>query len=427
MPQIYLQDVIAGVLRFADTPLTAAAIAELIARQRLWLRPSDQQPPAAKQIHARVNQYPQLFERQNDLILLKETHENEARLFRLTWNTNGWQQPVWHKWREANQGKTNIAFENQYGFGGEEWLFNPRYFLRGYQYGFIRGVQDLGAEVTQLSSAYLFTFNQETRERFLVGRISQLEIISTNTSALRIGRKLYSRYLPQMEAELLDAKADLAGLATDGLLPNVRFKVNGDELFEQLLPVPGLDGHQYKRFMPYIVNPQLKSIIAGAIPPDDFLFNPGVASSSRDFERHQTAATRTIKRLHTDMTLALEKYLAPEFSRGKKNLSIEKTKFGNNIADIVLKHGKDHITILEVKTSNIARKNIREALGQLLDYACWHSHLKIKKLVIISPCVLSAIETAHLDRIRQIIGISIAYWQYLPNSGKGEKPFLEIV
>jgi hypothetical protein len=61
----------------------------------------------------------------------------EERLLRIAWNKNNWEFPSGHKWSKENQGKKNIAYENQYGFGGEEWLFNLRYNIKGYQYGLL--------------------------------------------------------------------------------------------------------------------------------------------------------------------------------------------------------------------------------------------------------------------------------------------------
>lgn len=427
MPQPFLHEIIVRVLREAGRPMTRAEIAVDIEQRGLWLRPEDNLPPPAGQIGLRVKDHTGLFEKAGKLISLKHEPASSGRMFRLTWNTTGWQYPVRHKWRRENQGKTNVAFENQYGFGGEEWLFNPRYLQDGYQYGYIRGVEDLADDVRLIATAYLYTFNQATRERFIAGIISQLEVIKARPEVLRIGQKLYDRYAGDVEAELEDVKADVRGLAAEGFLPNVRFRITDGELFQEMQPAPGLAGYQYNRFMPYIVDETLQEIIDGALPEDEFIFRPGVAASTKDFERNNTRATRTVRRLHTDITRALEKYLAPEYTNAKKNLSVEQTPFGMNKADVVITHKPGIISIMEVKTSGLARKNIREALGQLLDYACWHPHLKIQKLIIISPSVLSVREKAHLAQICKQIAIPVGYWQYLANPAKGSPAFIEVI
>lgn len=426
MSQPSLQKIISDILNKANGPLTATEIATEISKNRLWHRPSDGKFPSASQISARVNNYPQLFEKQDGRIVLKII-ANVDRLFRLTWNTTGWQFPIKHKWRKSNQGNPNIAFENQYGFGGEEWLFNPRYLLDGYQYGFIRGVNDLAMEVTTVPKAWLFAFNQETSERFIVGRITNLEVIKSNPDIIRIAERLYKRYLEDVTAELHEVGADENGLDTYGLMPNVRFRFSGEELYEDMLPAPALDGHQYNRFLPYVVNKELQVLIDGVLPEENFTFAPGVARNSKQYERVTSPSVKIIKRIHSDISTALEQYLVPEFSQNRKNISIEKTRFGDNIADIVLMHRAEEITILEIKTSGLARKNIREALGQLIDYSCWFGNLKIKKLIIVAPSSLSPRETAYLQRIKNTLKISLGYWQYLPNATKGQPKFKEII
>ncbi|QEC76902.1 hypothetical protein [Mucilaginibacter ginsenosidivorax] len=427
MSQPDLQDVIASLLTNAASPLTTTEIAAAIAKKRIWHRPSDNQFPTPSQISARVNNYGHLFERIDGRIVLKTSANEVDRLFRLTWNTTGWQFPIKHKWRKANQGNSNIAFENQYGFGGEEWLFNPRYIIDGYQYGFIRGVSDLATDVILVPKAWLFSLNQETKERFLVGQINDLEVIKAKPDIMRIAEKLYRHHFEDVKVELHDVDADENGLDNYGLLPNVRFRLTGEELFEVMLPAPALDGHQYNRFLPYIVDDELQLLIDGVLPEDDFVFNPGVARNSGGHQRVTSPSVRVIQRIHSDISTALEQYLRPQFARSNKNISIEKTRFGDNIADVVLIHHAKEITILEIKTSGLARKNIREALGQLLDYGCWYSGLKIKKLIIVAPSFLSVRETAYFQRVKNVLDIPIGYWQYLPNAVKGQPEFEEII
>lgn len=419
-----LEVIITEILKNAGQPLSTSVIAEIIASKDLWHRPSDGHHPAASQISARVNNYDHLFERKHGLINLRQDTIQSDRMFRLTWNTTGWQFPVQHRWKKQNQG-TRIAFENQYGFGGEEWLFNPRYQYDGYQYGYIRGAEDLTAEVTQISNAILYTLNQETRERFFVGQISGLEIIHDSRIALSIAQQLYNQYLPDMKEELIYAKADLNGLAY-GVVPNVRFQIRNANLFAEKQPAVGLEGNKYNRYIPYKIEKELESIIEGIRIEECFHFNPGVAKISFSHERVTEPAYSIIKREHSEISNALEQFLQPNFATKKNNLSIEKTKFGYNIADVVLNHPDGEITIIEIKTSGLARKNIREAVGQLLDYGYWYSECKVKKLIIVSSSELSLLEIGYFKRLCSVINIPVGYWQYQHNPLKGSPKFLEI-
>lgn len=83
---------------------------------------------------------------------------------RLTHNSNDWTKPSgWaHK---APIGRP--AFEAKYGFGFEEWLFNPDYSIEGWQYGY---VESLRADHQQYPLA-LYTFKYAANRRGRAERI----------------------------------------------------------------------------------------------------------------------------------------------------------------------------------------------------------------------------------------------------------------
>jgi hypothetical protein len=425
MATIDLHDVIIDVLRNAGTPLRATEIVDIISRDGLYLT-KDKNPPDYNQIYGRIGKYPHLFSWKDGIITLRNL-PREERLFRLTWNTKGWELPIKHDWHEEDQGKTNVAFENQYGFGGEEWLFNARYLSNGFQYGYIRGAKDLTATVAFVTTAYLFTIHQESGDRYLVGKIENLEIIQPGDAAELVAHELYNQYLDEFVNEIEMADGDSDAIQVEGFQANVRFKLIGNELFEVPKLVPGLRGRQYNRFIPYKVTPALLAKMDGYLPKTGFKFNPGIATASEGYERHTSATQTSVKRHHTNITNALVKYLAPEFTENKKNLSVEKTDFGSKTADIVLQHADKIISIIEVKTSAMARKNIREAMGQLLDYALWFEDVTITELIIVAPSPLSPEETAFFIRLQNHFKLKISYWQFLENAGRRQTPFLKLL
>lgn len=425
MARIHLHDVIANVLREAGTPLGANEILRIIHEDNLYTH-KDGSPTDYNQIYGRVTKHREMFSWKDGIISLKEL-QGEQRLFRLTWNTQGWELPIKHDWDPRDQGKTNVAFENQYGFGGEEWLFNPRYILDDYQYGYIRGAKDLTATVSLVRTAYLFTLHQESGERYLVGKICNLEIIQPGSAADAVADDLYNRYLNDFVNEIEMAEGDPAAIDVEGFQPNVRFKLTGNELFYKPVMIPGLRGQQYNRFIPYKITPALHAIIDGYLPKLSFQFNAGVASSSDGYDRHTNPSHSAVVRHHSGITKALEKYLRPEYSAANKNISVEKTSFGGKTADIVLEHAEKVITIFEVKTSSMARKNIREAMGQLLDYALWFDDVTVKALIIVAPSPLSPEEIEFFKRLQKSSKLTISYWQYLENFQKSQSPFIKVL
>jgi len=349
----------------------------------------------------------------------------ETRLFRLTWNTEGWEVPIAHSWKSENQGDRNIAYKNQYGFGHEEWLFNTRLFVDGYQYGYIRGASWLKAGNILVESAYLFTINQETGERYLAGEITDLEIIHLGSDLDATAQALVVPYLEDMEEELRQVSADASGL--DNYRSSVRFRPDNCRLYDQLIPAPGLACRKYNRFIPYNVDEDLLQILQGAIPADVFQFSPGIASNKERMQRITPPRSQVIVRTHSNITRALARYFAADYSTARRNISIEKTRFGENIADVVLRHANNSFTIIEVKTGINQRRNIREAVGQLLDYALWHDNIRIRKLIAVAPTSLSAMEIAQFNRIRGRLSIPLHFWQYNENVENINGRFTEII
>lgn len=414
MEKKLLHNIIRDVLLKSKAPLSVRQIHTIIEKGKLWYRPSDNQLPKVEQISARVNNYKHLFLRENGVVYLVDYNKStkaENRLLRLTWNTNSWVVPCGHKWKKSNQGKTNVAHENQFGFGGEEWLFNPRYEINGFRYGFIRGAEGL-SKLKMVDKVILFTINQNTSERFLIGEINQLEIIVNNETALKAAEDLMDKYYSVMRKELKMVDADLNGFHKQGFLANVRFKVNNINLYNKLLPVPNLSKEKYRRFIPYKIYGGLEQTIDSYLSESKFIFRNGIASTTTKYSKTSKKSIKTVERIHSEITNDLIEFLKPSYSVEKKNISVEKTSFGNNIADIVLKHTKDNISIIEVKTSDNVRRNIREALGQLLDYALWHSEIQVLELIIVVPNILNEREISLFEKIRSLVGLKLSLWRW---------------
>lgn len=334
--------------------------------------------------------------------------------------------PSGHNWKKENQGKSNIAYENQYGFGGEEWLFNPRYKIGEYQYGYIRGAMGL-SKLDVVKRAVLFTFNQKTKEKFIVGEINNLEIVNEGTHASDIANDLIDKYFFVMENELKEINADYKGFNKMGFLANVRFKTENLTAFDELLPIPMLDTSIYKRFNPYKIEGKLEQILEGCLPTNQFIFRSGIAKNTNKYSRSIPSSKKEIERIHSEITNDIIKFLNPHFCLDAKNISVEKTVFGNNTADIVLQHEANKISIIEVKSSDNVRKNIRDAVGQLLDYALWYHSIEIIELIIVAPNILKENELALMERIQSAIRLKLSFWQWNGNATEIEEKIVKIL
>lgn len=79
--------------------------------------------------------------------------------------------------------------------------------------------------------------------------------------------------------------------------------------------------------------------------------------------------------------------------------------------DLRVVEGNDRIVYYEVKTAATARGCIREALGQLLEYAHWPGAEPVHELVVASDRPLLTDETEWLCELRERYGLAIRYYE----------------
>lgn len=358
-----------------------------------------------------------------ELWLHRKTAKNvDKRIMRLTWNTNNWETPIKHKWKPKHQGKTAVAHEKQYGFGHEEWLFNEQFRVDGYQYGYIRGVNGLSKEDEFIDQITLYTISDNS-QRFLVGNLFNVEIIEGYEKEEKKIQKLINSYMPSMLQDLEEVEADYKHFEKNHLLPNVKFKWDEIELFNQPIPVDFLNGAEFNRFQPYHLDKEVEALLRGEFDKKvTFNFQSGKASNTTEYTKSTSSKETTVKRRHGEITDDLYDYLKNE---GYKNdsISVEKTRVGGAIVDVALEHSEG-FDLFEVKTSNTALKNIRQALGQIFEYALLDKEIKCNRLVIVGPAELSEQEQDYFNRLKSLIKIKLEYWGYRSQEKVIENKFI---
>lgn len=200
--------------------------------------------------------------------------------------------------------------------------------------------------------------------------------------------KIYNEYIQLAKEEVEKSKGDKTGLNKDEFVPVVRFKIEKAFLFDEPILVKNFPLQIYKRFQPYRITDKILDLFSRIKiekPNLPFKFTPGKASQTERFNRYSPASEKSILKTHSKIVDSLEQFLRPSYSLANENISIERTRFKGNIADVVTVEKDGSISIYEIKTNIITRKNIREALAQLIDYASHPGKMKINKLVIVSP------------------------------------------
>jgi hypothetical protein len=227
--------------------------------------------------------------------------------------------------------------------------------------------------------------------------------------------KIFDKYKSVMMEELKDANADTSKFKVREFYPVIRFKLEEAEIFQEPRVINDLKkGGKYNRYKPYIIEGGLEEMIIKKMASKPFKFSPGKRKNDKSsYCKKYSNKSALVKGLHAQIINDLENYLKPKYSLSLNNISIEKTVFGENIADIVTIEN-DSFSIFEVKTSYNNRYNIREAIGQLLDYALWHEEVKINELIIVAPSEITQEHKNYLIRLNANLNLTIQFLSYNP-------------
>jgi hypothetical protein len=146
-------------------------------------------------------------------------------------------------------------------------------------------------------------------------------------------------------------------------------------------------------------------IEAEIIAPNGFSFSSG----QRNLVFNRTYST---KEKYTDLdirhSLILEK-LATELiaNYGEENVAVEHPCFGKSI-DAVLRLGAEYV-FYEVKTCGSAKGCIREALGQVMEYAYWPGEAHAKKIVVVGEPEIDPDTMNYLDFLNRTFALPVEY------------------
>lgn len=350
----------------------------------------------------------------------------EKRLMRLIWNDNNWEKPMKRKydptiWKSENKNK---SFEKAFGFGGEDWLFNSRYNLNGQQYGYIRGVDRLSSDDKFIDELFLYTIESNTKKRLLVLKIKDVEIIKSYGDTQEIISPILKQFHQQHIDELKSVDAYHQALDKFKLHANVRFRIENITNYGYFNEIEEFKKHKFDRFTPIIVDKYLESIIINnIINPAVFCFRKGKSKSVIAHHRVRKCGFDFNIRLHSDITEDLEIFLLEVKSIKKEDVSIEKSLVGGRIIDGVIQNSNKY-SFFEIKTSSTATSNIRDAIGQLIEYSHLDKNINIEKLIIVGPATMNFEEKLYFNRIKNTLNVNLEYWAYKMNEKNIEDKFV---
>ena len=312
---------------------------------------------------------------------------------RICWNSNSWTFP---SGEASHLEKGSYVVDS--GFGHEEWLFNFAWNIQEFHYAFLQPVNKSFANVAgETIDVLLYTINA-AGDRLYVGEIRNCEVIQLAQAqdALRIYKR--RGWLKSMAEQVADIGGEVEkiseGSGTD--LFNIRFRQVDADIYDPPVIADRKDVVWVRQRYTLVladekIEKQWRSRVGNTTPPLIRTINrKGVPGLTYD---------PIHKRLQADLLRLLEGQY------GKGNVTLEMANVDITVRDI----GKT--LLIEIKTNPNPRAAIREAIGQLLEYAYYwpRKGIKIVELVIIAPGKLDTSAKNYIQRLQTKFGIPIAY------------------
>jgi hypothetical protein len=328
------------------------------------------------------------------------------RYCRICWNTADWRYPSGEA-KALEQGKTYVRAN---GFGHEEWLFNFAWLQSGppglvgkFRYGFLQPVGKFRHSYQgKTLNVFLYTV-APNGERIGVATIQDLFVPEDRELEGAHETLRQNGWLHEMEKDL--ARLSISPTALEGPashLLNVRFEQSNVTFLDPRPVFPR--GHVSYRLNRYhaLKWDRISSITTARTSAPRATKGTRIRSEA---ERTRAAVRGIVyDPRHVIMQNAVYKHLCARHGKSAVHYEFE-------FVDVRVELGSN-VTFFELKTANTAKKCLREAIGQLLEYGVYPAKQVASKLVVIGDGPADSDDKAYLMHLRREFGLPLFYQQW---------------
>lgn len=302
---------------------------------------------------------------------------------------------------EAARSEQGATYNVEMGFGHEEWLFNYQWVLDGWKYGFLQPVNKSLPKVQgKTLDVRLYTISS-SRHWYYVGHLRSCEVL-TDEQAETTRREFKRRgWYKDMASHLRQVGGNVHELECERAIVvfNVRFRPEDAVIYDPMVPVGERDAiRKLRRYTLVKVQDDLRRVerewasrvAATELRPTGKLARAGIPPQEIDLVQNQ---------------LQNELFALLAASHGKKAVTMEE-----GFVDIKVAH-PGGVTLIELKSDGRPRHAIRQALGQLLEYAfvCEEAGESIAELVVAGPGDLKPRDRKYIEHLRKRRGLPLRY------------------
>lgn len=333
----------------------------------------------------------------------------DEKIARICWNSNYWFYP------SGRLGKSGDKKSYEYinGFGHEEWNFDTDKVVDGYVYGFLQQFNNKTSihkgNIYNISFYSIEKINSYKNKKWWLGKIYSVEVISDEESERVYNIYKKNGWLSEMEADLrrLNLKLNAFKETSSDTFFNIRFKIydmhllDGPNKIEKSDPaIPSF----YYNLLNKTQDPNFSKKTSRK-----FTFKPGHNPGKIETVTKSKGGKKDKSLFHNKIQTNIFNILEKKHKKG--NVGTENELGYQTKVDIVVKT-KTSFIFYEIKTSQTAKAAIREAIGQIIEYAYWPDQKNAEKLVIVAPPSATDETKIYITRLRKKFNLPIFYQEY---------------
>lgn len=323
------------------------------------------------------------------------------KITRIAYNSAEWQHPT----GEAKKSEGSGTYNHLHGFGHEDWLFRSEWLIDGWRYAFIEGINKSHAKLVkedQPVDLTLFTKQPDKKRRY-VAAVKAVECLDDQQAADALREFKRRGWFDIMEQEVRDVGGDPSALGAFKWAKhvlNVRFRLENVTLFPPKSYAAA--GDPILKLMRYMLYDEANIGRSPKNPTRPSHSGTSELPESKSFNRRAVAAVECTPE-HVRMQAILMQELKVEYPQAQ----VVREK---DFIDVSVRTPTELI-LFEIKSDLEPRTVIRQALGQILEYAFHPSrqHALPLKLVIVGRRALSTDDKAYLDRLLTNFSLPIEY------------------
>lgn len=304
-----------------------------------------------------------------------------CRNARICWNEFSWLYP------SGKDGKSSSSnsYERMHGYGNEEWLFDFSKLIDGYHYSFLEPIRQ-SKNIGGIYDIMLWSVDGQTKKRYAIAHLRNVEIIQEQHAAVVFQQYVQNGWMAEMLEQIKNVGGD-AGNFRKSIGPdlfNIRFRPEDVEFLDYMdIPQDNSIWAQ-NRYVLTSLKTDVESLVA-SVQNQTYRFNanrrsPSAASSTSPTFYERPARFVELQHLHLDVSNHLVASLEAKY--GAANVAQENS-IGARRIDVVARTPAGDV-FYEIKTYPSLRVSVREAIGQLLEYAFYPDKTNAIKLVVVA-------------------------------------------